>query len=70
MAENSDQWKNDGDCRKCRRVKYCHTKCRAHDRYNKRVIGQIIRERTALGVIEDQLAALQDGELQYLGKDY
>lgn len=27
---NSEQWKLDGNCHICRRVKYCSTDCKAH----------------------------------------
>ena len=66
MSE-SEQWRTDGDCRKCRRANYCHTRCRANDRYNKRVIGQVIRERTSLGVMEHYLSVMRDPE--YIGQE-
>lgn len=28
--DGNDQWKNGGDCNKCRKLKYCGTQCRAN----------------------------------------
>ena len=61
----SDQWKGGGDCRKCRRLKYCKTECKAHKRYRETVIGQMIRERTGIDAIEAHIAHMN----QTLGGD-
>lgn len=71
MAENSDQWKGEGDCRKCRRVNYCKTECRAHTTYRKTIIGQMIRQRTGIGQIAQHIQHLTgEDELEYIGKEY
>lgn len=31
---SEDQWKEQGDCEKCRRQKYCKKECKAHIRAN------------------------------------
>ena len=61
MAENSEQWKGEGDCRKCRREKYCKTACRAHERYRQTIIGRVIRDQTGLDELERQIALLGGG---------
>lgn len=33
----TDQWKLNGNCKKCRRAEYCSTKCGANKRANKRL---------------------------------
>lgn len=50
--ENNEQWKGGGDCQKCRRAKYCKKECRAAREYKRRIISQIIRERTGIDAME------------------
>ena len=52
MADNNEQWKNGGDCQKCRRRAYCKKECREARLYRQRIIGQIIRERTGIDAME------------------
>lgn len=40
---SNEQWKQGGDCSKCRRQKYCKKKCSE----NKRVIDRVVREAAA-----------------------
>ena len=42
MIPETDQWKLNGNCDKCRRKEYCHTKCGAKKRAGQRL-------RNALG---------------------
>lgn len=38
MNEDNERWLTDGDCKKCRRNKYCSKACRAsQDRLNREV---------------------------------
>ena len=37
MQNDSDQWKGDGDCDRCRRKEYCKTECKAHRKHVKEI---------------------------------
>ena len=54
-TENNDQWKGDGDCRKCRRAKYCKKQCRAARERMNREMRQIICGATGIDKIEEAL---------------
>lgn len=55
MTHDPEQWKNGGDCKWCRRVKYCRKECRAHKMWRNQIIGRIIREKMGINQIEDAL---------------
>ena len=41
---SDEQWKNGGDCRKCRRLKYCGSDCTEHKRRFKRKLGEMVEK--------------------------
>ena len=53
--ENNEQWKNGGDCRKCRRAKYCKKECRASRERMNREMRQLICGATGIDKIEEAL---------------
>lgn len=62
MAQSSDQWKTGGDCRECRRVKYCKKQCSANKRFEDALIRTVIA-RSKVG----QMMAAVRGELAAQG---
>ena len=56
-VEVSEQWKDGGDCKKCRRANYCKTECRAAREFDKKIIGKIVRDAAGIDVIEQALHA-------------
>lgn len=39
---SDEQWKNGGDCQKCRRRNYCGTSCKKHKDKVERTIGGMV----------------------------
>ena len=56
---DSDQWKSGGDCRACRRQKYCRTKCSANKRLMNVVIHEAIRKTKAGQLMEAARAEMR-----------
>lgn len=52
---SNEQWLEDGDCRKCRRAKYCHTPCERNKQMLQRSIRNAILTQTGLGQAFDML---------------
>ena len=55
MTNNSDRWKIDGDCSKCRRQSYCSKACRLYSKMVTDTMMKAIYEKTGLGVIMQHL---------------
>lgn len=55
MTNNSDRWKIDGDCSKCRRQPYCKEACRLNNKMVTDITMKAIYEKTGLGVIMQHL---------------
>ena len=49
----SDQWKEGGDCKNCRRQKYCRKMCSAKKRSIQEALGQYVKQKIAMGALED-----------------
>lgn len=41
MIKDNEQWKGDGDCLKCRRLKYCGKPCKAHKQRKMAILQQM-----------------------------
>lgn len=52
---SNEQWLEDGDCRVCRRAKYCHTPCKKNKQMLQRKIRNTILTQTGLGQVFDIL---------------
>ena len=52
---SNEQWLEDGDCRECRRAKYCHTPCKKNKQMLQRSIRNAILTQTGLGRAFDML---------------
>lgn len=51
----SDQWLLDGECKKCRRDKYCSKPCKALQTSLRRLIVDGVRSGTESGVIDQAM---------------
>lgn len=51
----SEQWKDDGICAQCRRLKYCKRECTAYRKRKDRLARQLSREKTGISVFEKAL---------------
>lgn len=51
--DESEQWLLDGDCRKCRKAKYCSKQCRISKINFEQKIHNCILERTGLNKISN-----------------
>lgn len=58
----SEQWKRDGICSRCRRQNYCSKPCKRNETRVKSEIAAFIAERTGMGVIRDTLGAMKGGK--------
>ena len=47
MSEDTDRWKSDGNCSKCRREPYCKKPCRAYSEAVKRDLRLMLANRIA-----------------------
>lgn len=56
---DSEQWKSGGDCRACRRQKYCRTKCSANKRLMDVIIHEAIRKTKAGRLMEAARAEMR-----------
>jgi radical SAM protein with 4Fe4S-binding SPASM domain len=55
---SADQWLEDGDCDKCRRIKYCNKPCKKHKIATRRMITNMVLEATGAKIIHDELRRL------------
>lgn len=62
MSEN-EQWKGDGICAQCRRLKYCKKECTAYRKRRVRLARQLVREKTGISVFEKALGLEKYNEL-------
>ena len=46
-AEDNERWLSDGDCQKCRKVKYCKKSCKANNNRINHQIGQAFAQTNA-----------------------
>ena len=56
---DGDQWKSGGDCRVCRKQKYCHKPCSANKRLMDVVIHEAIRKTKAGQLMEAAKAEMR-----------
>lgn len=54
--DESEQWLLDGDCRKCRKAKYCSKQCRISKMNFEQKIHNYILEHTGLNKISNIIA--------------
>ena len=59
--DESEQWMLDGDCRKCRRAKYCSKLCRISKINFEREIHNYILRKTGMGKIMNVIKDAQQG---------
>lgn len=52
---SNEQWLEDGNCKECRRAKYCHTPCKMNKQMLQRSIRNAILTQTGLGQAFDIL---------------
>lgn len=52
---SAEQWLENGDCKQCRRAKYCSKVCKAHRIATQRMIRNMVLERTGAGIIANAL---------------
>ena len=45
---DSERWKSDGDCNKCRRETYCKKKCKAYQKATERILRRAMYEAIAI----------------------
>ena len=52
MSEENEQWINGGDCSKCRKQKYCGSKCNEyHRRFGEEVKGFFASKFAGCGIV-------------------
>ena len=59
--DESEQWTLDGDCRKCRRAKYCSKLCRISKIKFEQEIHDYILRKTGMGKIMNVIKDAQQG---------
>ena len=59
MDAKSDQWKQGGDCRQCRKESYCHKPCSANKRLMNAMIHEAIRKTKAGQLMEAARAEMR-----------
>ena len=59
--EDNEQWKTDGNCKFCRRKKYCGAECTASKRRIKAEIYSLIAEKTGLRPVFEMINNLNYG---------
>lgn len=52
---SADQWLENGDCKQCRRAKYCSKACKAHKIATQKMIQNLILEKTGATLIGNAL---------------
>lgn len=56
VGMSSEQWKSGGDCKLCRRKKYCGKVCKQHREAIRRMVRDVILEHTGGGILGEMLA--------------
>lgn len=62
MSDNTDRWKVDGDCSKCRRESYCKKPCTARIKAGRRAIWSAAGE-ALLTYMHKERKGADDGEM-------
>lgn len=59
MDQKADQWKSGGDCRVCRKERYCRKPCSANKRLMNTIIHEAIRKTRAGQLMEAARAEMR-----------
>lgn len=60
MQQNPEQWKSGGDCRVCRKNKYCKKPCSANKRLMNSIVLEAFRKTKAGQLMEAGRAVMRD----------
>ena len=59
---SNEQWKNGGDCKECRRRRYCSKECTQHKKYRHRRMKEALYRNPNFAVLGEGVIYMSDGK--------
>lgn len=62
---DTDQWESAGDCKQCRKAKYCRKMCGANKRRLQAAVNSVLLRQPAIGAVYTEM--MTNGRRNYYG---